>query len=288
MGFRTVVINERSKLETRLGSLLVRGEKEKQLYISEIDTLIIGSCAGAISLQALHELSKKNVNVIFCDEKHLPYASMALFKANYTTSGNIQLQIHWKEDRKALLWQRIIVQKILHQSQVLRKYGEVDAAEILMDYMDEVQPNDVTNREGHAAKVYFNALFGEDFSRRAGGTTNAALNYTYAILVSAIARYISAAGYLNAVGIWHKNQFNDFNFAYDLLEIFRPIADDWAITYCTDDDFKESATKILTTKVKIKNQQIYLDFACESFVHWAIRFLNEETDDFFRVESYEI
>jgi CRISPR-associated endonuclease Cas1 subtype II len=275
-------------LETRLGSLLVRGEKEKQLHISEINTLIIGSCAGAISLQALHELSKKNVSIIFCDEKHLPYASLSQFTANHVTSGNIQQQIHWDEERKALLWQKIIVQKVLHQSQVLRKYGEIDASEKLLEYMDEVQPNDINNREGHAAKVYFNALFGENFSRRAGGSTNAALNYTYAILVSAIARYISAAGYLNAIGIWHKNQFNDFNFAYDLLEVFRPLADDWAITYCINDNFKEEATKILTAKVKIKNQQVYLDYACESFVHWAIRFLNCETDDFLMVESYEI
>ena len=92
-------------------------------------------------------------------------------------------------------------------------------------YINEIEYDDATNREGHAAKVYFNALFGMDFSRTANNSINAALNYGYGIIVSAFSREIVSNGYLTQIGISHSNMFNQFNLSSDLMEPFRPIID---------------------------------------------------------------
>ena len=91
--------------------------------------------------------------------------------------------------------------------------------------MGQVELLDASNREGHAAKVYFNALFGMDFTRSADISINAALNYGYSLLLSAFNREISANGYLTQLGIYHNNMFNHFNLACDFMEPYRVIVD---------------------------------------------------------------
>ena len=97
--------------------------------------------------------------------------------------------------------------------------------ELLESYLPQLQPGDATNREGHAAKVYFNALFGMDFTRTAEDPVNAALNYGYGLLLSAEAREIIACGCCTQLGIFHSNRFNRLNLASDLMEPFRPFVD---------------------------------------------------------------
>ena len=98
---------------------------------------------------------------------------------------------------------------------------------MLVGYIDELQNGDTTNREGHAAKVYFNALFGMTFNRGdEENVLNAALNYGYALLLSAFNREVVANGYLTQLGLGHDNQFNHFNLSCDLMEPFRVLVDD--------------------------------------------------------------
>ncbi|MDR2091032.1 MAG: type II CRISPR-associated endonuclease Cas1 [Clostridiales bacterium] len=288
MGFRTIVVKNRAKLETRLGYLIIRGDEEKWCNISEIDALIVESTGCAVTCQALLELLNANVNVVFCNEKHMPYAGLTPFSANYGSSGNIKTQSRWDADKKSALWRKIVSQKIFWQMRVLEKYNEAESADMLKKYIGEITENDATNREGHAAKVYFNSLFGVNFSRRNGGRINSALNYAYAVLMSEIARCVTASGYINALGIRHENQFNEYNLACDLMEVFRPLTDDFVITYCKDDDFKSEASKLLSMKITIKKREFYLDSACEIFVRSALRFMKGETDELVMVEGYAI
>lgn len=81
------------------------------------------------------------------------------------------------------IWTYIVKQKILNQAEMLSKYG-FEANIKLMKYAEEIEPFDMTNREAHAAKVYFNSLFGKEFSRDDVNSINAALNYGYGILLS--------------------------------------------------------------------------------------------------------
>ena len=108
---------------------------------------------------------------------------------------------------------------------MLLKKLKIEGYEKLLDYERCVESGDKTNREGHAAKVYFNALFGMEFTRSNDDSVNAALNYGYAIILSCFNREVVSNGYMTQLGLFHDNMFNQFNLASDLMEPFRVIVD---------------------------------------------------------------
>lgn len=162
MGFRTVVIKNRSKLDLRLNYLICRGESEVKIYIPEISYLILESTAISLTCALISELNKNNVKIIFCDEKHNPESELVALHNNYNSVSKIKQQTGWSEKVKASLWQKIVQKKIFHQAKHLEELGEKPSAELLRKYIDGVVAGDATNREGHAAKVYFNSIFGVD------------------------------------------------------------------------------------------------------------------------------
>ena len=117
-----------------------------------------------------------------------------------------------------------MAEKIRKQALHLQHWKR-EEADLLYQYINEIEFGDVTNREGHAAKVYFNALFGMDFTRSAENVTNAALNYGYSLLLSTFNRCVVANGYITQLGLFHDNVFNQFNLACNLMEPFRPLVD---------------------------------------------------------------
>ena len=125
-----------------------------------------------------------------------------------------------------MLWVKIIENKILNQARLLKKIKS-SKYKLLLSYIDEIKIGDKTNREGHAAKVYFNELFGKNFSRNDSNDINAALNYGYAVLLSTFNKEIVSNGYLTQLGIHHKNEFNEFNLTCDMMEPFRIIIDNF-------------------------------------------------------------
>ncbi len=118
-----------------------------------------------------------------------------------------------------------MAEKIRRQSSFLEEIGKEKEALLLCSYLQQLTLGDKTNREAHAAKVYFDALFGMEFTRSEECVTNSALNYGYSILLSAFNREITANGYLTQLGLWHENRFNPYNLASDLMEPFRPLVD---------------------------------------------------------------
>lgn len=135
------------------------------------------------------------------------------------------MQTAWTDDIKGWVWSEIVSEKIRKQAEFLRQNALNVEADLLESYVLQIEFNDSTNREGHAAKVYFNALFGKQFTRSEDCPTNAALNYGYQILLSAFSREVSANGYLCQLGIFHDNVFNHFNLSCDLMEPFRILVD---------------------------------------------------------------
>lgn len=236
MGFRTVVVNSRCKLEFRLNYLVVRGEKEQRIFINEINTLIVQSTAVSLTAALLCELTKNNVKVIFCDEKNNPQTELLPYYGAHNTSKRYKMQLAWLEDTKGEVWQRIVKKKIGNQAQILYDNGFLPEYEMLKDYARQVQTGDISNREGHAAKVYFNCMMPEGENRRSGGFINACLNYGYAVLLSAFNREIVAGGYLTQLGIWHDNEFNQFNLSCDLMEPLRTIVDSTAFSIPSGDE----------------------------------------------------
>lgn len=224
MSWRTVVISSNAKLDYQMGYMVARRMDTVKIHLSEIETVLIESTAVALTAALLSELSKKKIKVIFCDEKRNPSSELVSYYGAHDTSAKIRTQIAWKEEIQKTVWTEIVAEKIRKQAEHLAHWKK-EEAQILYGYINEIQFDDVTNREGHAAKVYFNALFGMDFTRTEENSTNAALNYGYALLLSAFNRCIVANGYLTQLGLFHDNMFNPFNLASDLMEPFRPIVD---------------------------------------------------------------
>ena len=115
--------------------------------------------------------------------------------------------------------------KIAHQARVLSARAREEDGALLSTLVTEVRSGDSTCREAHAAHIYFKSLFGPEFTRDDETPINAALNYGYALLLSAVNREIVARGYLTQQGICHRNEYNQFNLSCDLMEPFRPIVD---------------------------------------------------------------
>lgn len=226
MSWRTVVVASSAKLDYQLGYLVVRKEDITKIHINEIAMVIIESTAVSLTAALLSEMMKRKIKVIFCDEKRNPSSELIPYYGSHDTSIKIKNQIDWSAEIKEAVWTEIVTEKIRKQAEHLR-YWNRQEADMLEQYIGEIEFGDVTNREGHSAKVYFNALFGMDFTRTAENNVNAALNYGYGILLSTFNREIVANGYITQIGLFHNNMFNQFNLGSDLMEPFRPIVDLW-------------------------------------------------------------
>ena len=172
----------------------------------------------------------------------------------------------------------------------MHEIGAVKEAELLKKYYEEVGLNDVTNREGHAAKVYFNAVFGKFFSRRDENVVNAALNYGYAILLSCFNREIVRQGYLTQIGIWHRNEFNYFNLSCDFMEPFRVLVDrlvyDFVCKKQEGGDFRIKLLEIFNLKLKIDGKSQFFENAisiyCQSLFD-SLNYANQEVIKFYEL-----
>ncbi|WP_330391475.1 type II CRISPR-associated endonuclease Cas1 [Butyrivibrio sp. YAB3001] len=219
-----MVISNSAKLDFQMGYLVVRSAETTKIFINEIGTLLIESTAVSLTAALLSELIKKKVKVIFCDEKRNPSSELVPYYGSHDTSEKVRSQIMWSEDTKSAVWTEIVSDKIRKQKEFL-DYLNKSEAELLGNYLKEIKFADESNREGHAAKVYFNALFGKEFTRTSDNPINAALNYGYSIILSAFTREIVVNGYITQLGLFHDNMFNQFNLASDLMEPFRIIVD---------------------------------------------------------------
>ena len=235
----------------------------------------------AVSLTAylLTEITERKIKIIFCDNQHNPTAELVPMYGHYISSGKIRQQIKWGDQIKSEVWQAITHRKILNQANVLRKIGQDERAKMLDGFADEVAPGDATNREGHAAKVYFNSLFGMDFYRNSSDVRNAVLNYGYSILLSCFNREIAASGYLTQLGLWHDNASNPFNLGSDLMETFRPIIDYFTYT-CDYTEFakeeKLSVVNLLNMRVRINGAEQYLNNAIGVYVRSVFTAIEEK------------
>lgn len=225
MSFRTVVVTEQARLSYKNRFLVVKkGLEESFIHLSEIDTIIVDSIAVSISTYLFKELSDNKINIVFCDDKHNPFGELLSFYSRHNSSKKIIAQTKWTKKSKGQLWSLIVKNKILNQALVLQKIKNVNYS-MLIGYIEDVCDDDRTNREGHASKVYFNSLFGKGFVRNANDDVNAALNYGYAVLLSTVNKEIVSNGFITQLGVHHKNEYNPYNLACDLMEVFRPVID---------------------------------------------------------------
>lgn len=245
--------------------MVVRGEDSTRIHLAEISVLIIENTAVSLTAALLCELVKRKVKVIFCDEKRNPISELVPLYGRYDSSAKVRMQCAWSEYTKGSVWTAIVREKIDKQRTLLAEFS-LPEEKLLSGYISELEYMDSTNREGHAAKVYFNALFGMQFSRSSEIPINAALNYGYSILLSAINREITINGYITQLGIHHDNMFNHFNLGSDLLEPFRPLVDRTVHKMNPEKLGKDEKLKM----IDILNQTVIVD-GKEQYVNNAIK-----------------
>ena len=277
MSWRTIVITKRAKLDLQLGFMVVRGEHTTKVALNEIAVVLIESTAVSLTTSLLAELTKRKVKVIFCDEKRNPSSELVSYYGSHDTSNKIRKQIAWRQNTKEAVWTEIVSEKIRKQEELLELLGK-EEAELLSSYLQQIAWNDETNREGHAAKVYFNALFGLDFTRTEDNLINAALNYGYSIILSSFTREIVANGYITQLGLFHDNMFNQFNLASDLMEPFRVLIDREVIQMQRKEfthEEKIQLVNVLNNEVMIDGKTHYVNNAIKIYCKSVFDALNE-------------
>ena len=290
MSWRTVIISTTSKIDLQLGYLVIRNEKITKIHLSEIHTLIIESTAVSLTAALLNEMIKRKIKIIFCDEKRNPNAELLPYYGSHDTSSKIRAQLKWKKEYMWELWQEIVKEKIRNQRNNLKKWNCLNW-KLLDDYILQVELNDATNREGHAAKVYFNSLFGINFSRSMDISTNHALNYGYSLILSSFNKEIVSNGYLTTLGIFHDNTYNQFNLSCDLMEPIRPFVDELVVELNLEKFEKEEKLKILgilNKEVVIDGKQQYLTNAIKIFCKSVFDSLNENDISLIRFPKDEL
>ncbi len=224
-GWRTVVINRHEELEMSDNQLIIKSEEQEwTVPLEQVRDVMVAHPSGSVSFSLLQRLTEDGVNVVLFDRRHEPAAQLIPIGGHLEGAGHLLDQAAWTQRRKDALWKQIVREKITMQAELLRQV-EHAAAKDVGSYAAQVRPGDSTNREGAAAKVYFRALFGDDFVRHAVDDVNAALNYGYTILNTAVSRAIVSHGYNTALGIHHCNRLNYVNLSCDLMEPFRPLVD---------------------------------------------------------------
>ena len=214
---------------------MVRKEDDTaKIHLSEISSIVLQTNQVYLSAYLLSELAKCKISLVISDEKCNPVGQYLPLYGAHNTSKRIAEQVAWGEPIKKRVWQHVVKDKIYQQARFLeeRDYNE---AKLLHSLVAEVRSGDTTNREAQAARVYFQALFGNEFTRNDDIPLNAALNYGYAVLLSMVNREIVARGYLTQCGICHRSEYNQFNLACDLMEPFRPAVDKLVVDYLAVD-----------------------------------------------------
>ena len=278
MGWRTVVVNTHSKLSYKNNHLIFKDASRTELiHLSEVDILLLETTDIVLSTMLIKRLVDENILVIFCDDKRLPTAMLMPYYARHDSSLQLSNQITWSEDVKAEVWTTIIAQKILNQAMYLGDCGFFEKSQSVTDLYNGLELFDPSNREGHAARIYFNTLFGNDFSREQDNDINAALDYGYTLILSMFAREVVVCGCMTQFGLKHANQFNQFNLASDVMEPFRPIID--RIVYENrNNDFvkiKRELFTIFSDTFLYNGKEMYLSNIVSDYTKKVIKTLNQ-------------
>lgn len=224
---QTIVISTPRRLSLRNHLLVIAGadgEEPITRPVANIGILILEDTVTTVTLPLLNALAAANVMVVICDGKHCPATIVTPLEGNTTQSEVLRAQCQMTLPQLKQAWKQIITAKIANQKRVLDLCG-LDG-DILSPHVRNVLSGDTTNREGVAARLYWTEMFDEAFVRdHEGDGINALLNYGYAILRAATIRALIGSGVSPAFGIFHRNRYNAFPLADDVMEPFRPFVD---------------------------------------------------------------
>lgn len=229
MAWRMVHVKEGDYLRLRLDNIEIR-KLDKKVYIplAGISVIVLEGNRTSITTKLMSRMSQYNIALVISDDSYLPVGMYLPYGQYHHNAKRVINQANWSDEQKGKGWKEIIGQKMNNQVKFAEFTGvEQPRIDLMNDLLRGLENGDKTNREGHLAKVYFDSLYGNSFTRKDEVFINAAMNFGYAILRSCMARTVVGNGLITMLGIFHKNEFNSFNLADDLMEPYRPLMDYW-------------------------------------------------------------
>lgn len=223
---QTLVFESASELSIKNGllSIVREGEDEVLRSFEDIQTILIDHHSVSLTIPLLNRLSENQISVVFCNEKHYPQSMLMDLEANSLQTKYFRKQVEASLPLKKQIWKQVVEAKIKNQSELLN--GLFQCGDVLQKYYSNVKSGDSTNREGVAANYYWKRLLGKNFVRdRYGVEPNNLLNYGYALLRSAMARALMDSGLMPTLGVFHRNYYDSFPLADDIMEPYRPFVD---------------------------------------------------------------
>jgi CRISPR-associated protein Cas1 len=261
---RSIYIGNPAYLKLKDNQMYIQNPETKEtkgrIPVEDLGLLMLDHFQITLSHQLIQAMMENNVVVISCNYFHLPHGIMLPLHGHSEHSHKVKAQLEASEPLKKQLWKQTVETKIENQRMVLVKQGNF--SEPMLKYRQEVKSGDATNMEGIAAQHYWKYLISLDFIRdRHGDYPNAFFNFGYSVLRSMMARAIVEGGLFPVLGIFHKNKYNPYCLADDLMEPYRPFIDllvmNWLIKNPTiedlEKDFKAECLKIATIDVKIND-----------------------------------
>lgn len=259
---RSIYIGNPAYLKLKDNQMKVICPETKELKgsvpVEDLGLLMLDHFQITISHQLIQKMMGNNVVVISCDAHHLPHGMMLPMYGHTEHSDRVKHQLNASEPLKKQLWKQTVTDKIENQTEVLKQLGNY--FEPMLEYKANVKSGDATNMEGIAAQHYWKHLINPDFLReRFGESPNQFFNFGYAVLRSIVARSLVETGLLPVMGIFHRNKYNPYCLADDVMEPYRPFVDMLVVQWLeqhpdTEEltkDFKAYMLRIATKDVKI-------------------------------------
>ena len=245
--------------------------------IEDIGVVVLDNKQITLSHALIDALLQNNAALITCDDKHMPSGLMFPLDMHNTQAEKFRAQLDASEPLKKQLWQQTISSKLGNQGRLLKKmslnpYTKVrqkqlaEASDYLMSFSKDVKSGDGDNHEARGAAIYWQNIFPPEMNFRreypgpGGEPPNNLLNYGYAILRAVVARGLVGSGALPTLGIFHRNKYNAFSLADDIMEPYRPYVDQivWKIM-CSGEDWKELTPSIKKYFLEIPAIDIIID-----------------------------
>lgn len=282
---QTLFFSHPARLSLKDNQLVITLKDSNEMItrpIEDIGFVVIENQQIIFTIPLLNELVHNNVSVILCDAKGMPSSMLMGLNNNATQAESLKYQLNVSEPMRKQAWKQIVEQKIRNQAAVLDKLG-IEHHNLKACY-SSVLSGDTSNREGIAARQYWTQLFGKDFRReREGLPPNNLLNYGYAILRAATARALIGSGLLPALGLFHRNRYNAFPLADDIMEPYRPYVDEIAFGATEegmlelDKETKVRLLNLLVTDVRIGKMTRPLSLALTTTSASFLKYYKGET-----------
>lgn len=274
MAFRVVLIENEVAIKVKLNNLVItKNDKDIWIPLDDISMIVMDNLSTVITARLLCQLSEAGIGLMLCNQQHLPTGYYSSYDNHSRSSKVIGYQIDKSRDYYDSIWRQVVTAKIENQAKayVMLTDDEIGGQKIF-EFAENVTDGDQTNREAHAAKVYFNLLMGTSFSRgNEDILLNSGLDYGYAVLRGYIARVCVGYGLNTQLGIHHKSEYNRFNLVDDLIEPFRPLVDMIAYEMMEGADYfmpehRRRLVGLLNMKMMYRNQKMYLCNALENYI----------------------